>query len=120
FAALALPLCVQAQEFRATLAGRISDASGASVDGAKIEIRNADTGQVSGLESAQDGSYQASFLTPGNYVVTVEKAGFKKIVRTGVSLQIAQRATLDIELALGEVNQSVSVAGGTEVLETRS
>ena len=120
FAALALPLCIQAQEFRATLAGRISDVSGAAVDGARIEIRNADTGQVSAVASAQDGSYQASFLTPGNYVVTVEKPGFRKIVRTGVSLQIAQPAVLDIELPLGEVSQSVTVAGGTEVLETRS
>jgi len=111
--ALALSAGGYAQEFRATLAGHVTDASGGGIPDARIEIRNADTGQTSSTLSAPDGAYQASFLTPGGYVVTVEKPGFKRAVRTGVTLQIAQRAVVDVELALGDVTQSVSVMGET-------
>lgn len=122
FYLLALAICVTAyaQEFRATLAGRIVDPAGAAVADAKIEVKNADTGQVSTTTSGDDGSYTVAFLTPGNYVVTVEKSGFNKVVREGVHLDVAQRAVVDIQLALGEVSQSVTVSAGAELLETES
>src|SRR5215471_2580444 len=116
----ALIICAYAQEFRATLSGRITDAAGSGVGGAKIDVRNADTGEVSTTTSADEGNYQVSFLIPGNYVVTVEKAGFKKAVREGVRLEVAQRAVVEVQLALGEVSQSVTVSAGTELLETES
>jgi hypothetical protein len=50
----------------------------------------------------------------------VEKPGFKKAVREGVTLQIAQHAVVDLQLALGDVSQSVTVMGGSEVIETQS
>ncbi|HLJ16393.1 MAG TPA: TonB-dependent receptor [Bryobacteraceae bacterium] len=117
---LAVSMCVYAQEFRATLAGRITDSVGGGVAGAKITIKNADTGEITSTTSGDDGNYQAGFLTPGNYVVTVEKPGFKTSVRSGVTLQVAQRATIEVQLALGEVTQSVTVTGNTALLETES
>ena len=120
FVALALSLCGYAQEFRATLSGRITDAAGSAVAGAKIEVANADTGDVSSTLSGAEGNYQVSFLIPGNYAVTVEKAGFKKTVREGVRLEVAQHAVVEVQLALGEVSQSVTVLAGAELLETES
>jgi hypothetical protein len=118
--ALLLSLCLGAQEFRATVAGRITDAVGAAVAGARLEARDANTGAVANTLSAEDGSYQIAFLTPGSYVITVEKPGFKKSIRDGVKLEVAARATVDIQLALGEVSQSVTVTADSSVLETES
>jgi hypothetical protein len=118
--ALVVSLFGYAQEFRATLAGRITDPAGASVSDAKIEVKNTGNGQLSATNSGADGSYSVAFLTPGDYVITVEKAGFSKVVREGVHLDVAQRAVVDVQLALGEVNQSVTVSAGAELLETES
>lgn len=118
--ALTLPRHTGAQEFRAMLAGRVVDTTGATVAGARIEVRNADTAQSSATLSGDDGSYQVSFLTPGNYVIAVEKPGFKRAVRAGVTLQVARRAVVDFQLALGDVTQSVTVTGGSEVIKTQS
>src|SRR5262245_29757180 len=73
-----------AQEFRGTILGHISDPSGASVDGAAIEVRNQDTNTATKTQTNGTGNYQAPFLLPGNYTVVVEVAGFKKVERQGV------------------------------------
>lgn len=117
---IALSVCAFAQEFRATISGRVTDAAGAGVVDARVEVRNADTGAASTTSTSEEGNYQVSFLIPGNYIVTVEKAGFKKTVREGVRLEIAQRGVLDLELALGEMTQSVTVTENVQVLETES
>ena len=82
--------------------------------------KNPDTGELSSTLTSEEGTYQVSFLIPGNYVVTVEKPGFKRTVREGVHLEIAQHGVLDLELALGEVTQSVTVSENVQVLETES
>ena len=92
----------------------------AAVPGAKVDIKNADTGAVSTTLSSDEGNYQVSFLLPGNYIITVEKPGFKRVVREGVRLQVAQRAVVDVQLALGDVAQSLTVSAGAELLETES
>lgn len=115
FSAYAYP-----QEFRATLAGRITDSAGSAVAGAKIEIKNAGNGELFTTTSGDDGAYQVAFLTPGDYVVTVEKPGFKKSIREGVRLEVAARGVVDVQLALGEVSQSVTVSAGAALLETES
>ncbi|MEO7142740.1 MAG: carboxypeptidase regulatory-like domain-containing protein [Bryobacteraceae bacterium] len=118
--AFCLCLCASAQEFRATVSGRVTDAAGAAVADAKMSVKNADTGEITPAVSGEDGNYQVSFLTPGNYIITVEKAGFKTGVREGVRLDIAQRAVVDVALALGELSQSVTVTAGAPLLETES
>ena len=116
----ALTLLIHAQEFRATLAGRVTDPAGAGVVGADINVRNTGNGEVTATKSGEDGNYQVSFLQPGNYVVTAEKAGFKKAIREGVSLDVAERAVVDMQMAVGDVSQSVTVAANSEALETQS
>jgi len=108
------------QEFRATLTGRISDPAGAAVPGAEVTVKNAQTGDVTNTKSDDDGNYQVLFLTPGSYVVTVEKAGFKKAIRAGVTLDVAARGVVDIAMTVGEVTQSVTVSANTETLETQT
>jgi hypothetical protein len=113
-------LSASAQEFRATVSGRITDAAGGAVADAKVEVRDTGTGALANTVSSSDGSYLVSFLTPGNYVITVEKPGFRKSIRDGVKLEVAEHATVDIQLAVGEVSQSVTVTENSAILETES
>jgi len=109
-----------AQEFRATLAGRVTDPTGAVVAGARIEARAPSTGAVSSTTSAADGHYQIPFLTPGEYVLTAEKEGFRRSVRDGVRLLVAERASVDFTLSVGEITQSVTVTAETGLVETET
>ena len=113
-------LAASAQEFRATLSGRVSDPSGAGVAEVRIEARSASTGSVTNTTSGEDGSYRIPFLDPGVYTVSVEKTGFQKSVRDGIRLQVAERAVLDIPMQLGEVTQSVNVSADVAVVQSES
>jgi hypothetical protein len=108
------------QEFRATIIGRVTDPAGAPVPGADVRVQNTETGATSAVKSGEDGNYEVAFLIPGNYVVTVEKAGFKKELRQGVTLDVAQKAVVDIALTVGDVSQSVTVAANAETLQTET
>ena len=94
---LVLACCLSAlsQEFRATLSGRITDPSGASVAGAKVDARALATGNTQSTVSNADGIYVLPNLNPGEYTLTVEKTGFSKIVRGGLRLSLAERAVAE-------------------------
>jgi hypothetical protein len=108
------------QEFRATITGRVTDASGSAVTGAKVEAKGIATGTLQSTVTSDDGAYQIPFLNPGEYVLTVEKSGFRRAVREGLRLQVAERASIDFSLQLGEVSQSVTVQADAPVLETET
>ena len=119
-ALLACCLVLSAQEFRATLAGRVTDPSGAVIAGAKVDAKSVSTAAVSSTLTGNDGDYQISFLTPGDYVITVQKEGFRRAVREGVTLKVAERAVADITLEVGAVSESVNVSADTALVETES
>ncbi|HYM10245.1 MAG TPA: TonB-dependent receptor, partial [Bryobacterales bacterium] len=109
-----------AQEFRATLSGRVTDPTGAVVAAAKVDAKAVATGAVSTTTTGSDGNYQIPFLAPGSYVITVEKEGFQRAVREGVQLNVAERATLDFSLSVGAVSESVTVSADTALVQTET
>jgi len=117
---LTLVLCASAQEFRATLSGRVTDPSGAAVPEAKVEVTSKATADTLTATTGNDGDYRIPFLNPGDYTVTVQKPGFQRAIREGINLQVAARATLDISLTLGETTQTVTVEAGAALLETET
>src|SRR5260370_28758715 len=60
-----------AQEFRATISGTVSDATGAVIPGASLLIKQVETGSISRTTSDAAGQYVVPFLQPGNYIITV-------------------------------------------------
>src|SRR5271154_6640838 len=102
---------VHAQTFRGTILGSVSDSSGASVPGATVTIKNLDTGLTRTVSTSDDGSYSAPELPIGNYSVTVEKAGFKEGVVTGVRVEVSTDRRADFTLQPGELAQKVEVTG---------
>ncbi len=119
-AALCLLLVVgstAAQEFRGSITGRVTDASGAVVVGAQIAATNAATNNSVWATTDESGDYTIIFLTPGSYALTVEAGGFKKLLRQGVEVRVGDKLTLDLTLEVGEVAETVSIVTETPLLE---
>ena len=113
FAALVLfaGSIANAQTFRGTILGTVTDSSGAGVPAATVSIKNIDTGLIRTVATADDGSYAAPELPIGNYSVTVEKPGFKLGVVTGIHVEVSSERRTDFVLQPGQLEQRVEVQG---------
>jgi Carboxypeptidase regulatory-like domain len=82
-----LSICprLSAQVAGATLSGAVTDASGATVSGARISVKNLATGVTRDLQTDIAGFYAVPNLLPGNYAVTMLAPGFATAVRTGIT-----------------------------------
>ncbi|MFB3829379.1 MAG: carboxypeptidase regulatory-like domain-containing protein, partial [Bryobacteraceae bacterium] len=119
--ALLLPAgSLLAQEFRATLTGRVLDPSNAPIAGASITVRNEGTNVAYPAKTDARGNYTVPFLPPGSYSVSASAEGFRQTVQSGFALTVAQTATLDFQLEIGAVTQEVTVTAEAPVLEQAS
>ena len=103
-----------------TILGTVVDTSGAPVAGATVVITEVSRNTSQTYTTDTTGSYTAPFLPPGNYSVTVEQAGFKKEVRSGITLQVDQRARVDFSLQVGEVTESINVVASAPLVRSES
>ena len=109
-------LSVQAQT--AEITGRVTDATGAVVPGTNITVTSVGTGAERKVSANQDGYYAVPLLLPGAYVTQVDHSGFKRITRSGVVLEVDQRAEINFTLEVGGVAEHIEVQAGTELLNT--
>ena len=114
------PLTAIAQQETATITGHVSDASGAGVPKATVTVTNVETNISTKTETDERGFYVIPSLRPGAYTVTAEGTGFPKTIRTGVTLQIAQVARIDLTLPTGQLSEIVEVVGSTPLLDTQT
>ncbi len=111
----------QAQTFRGTVLGTVTDSSGAALVGATVTVHNVDTGVDRVTETTTDGGYLMPELPVGTYNVTIEMKGFQKITTTGVTVTVAGERRVDASLKPGPTSQSITVSGETlPVVETAS
>ncbi|HZT78394.1 MAG TPA: TonB-dependent receptor [Vicinamibacterales bacterium] len=108
---------VHAQVDRATISGLVKDSNGGALPGATVVVTSLATGVEAREQTSEAGAYQVSNLIPGRYSVDVELSGFKKSSHV-VTLDVGQRARLDVELALGNFSETVVVAETAELLAT--
>src|ERR1700691_1702991 len=113
FAKLAIAVlsfaCAAFGQTGGTITGVISDPSGALVANAAIEAKNTDTGVVSTAASSATGNYELGDLPAGTYEIDVNVTGFKKSIRTGVTVQQLQNTRVDIALQVGSAGEGVPV-----------
>jgi ribosomal protein L24 len=100
-----------AQTFRGTVLGTVTDTSGAVVSGAKVVVRNVNTGQERVTQTSADGSYSVPELPIGTYNVMVTQSGFQTSVTSSVVVDVASERRVDAELKAGQVSQTVEVSG---------
>ena len=101
-----------------TITGEVTDATAAVVPGATVTIRNLDTNATRTVVTNADGLYSVPLLPPGIYDVRVEKEGFRGAARSAIELQVQQTARVDFTLAVGQVSETLDVAGQAALLNT--
>jgi hypothetical protein len=101
-----------------TLTGRIFDASGAALPGVTIAARQTETGLQRTTVSDAQGRYIVSTLPPGSYEIRAELQGFRPLVRSGVTLTIAQTAVIDLTMTVGDIAEAVTVVGEVSAVNT--
>jgi hypothetical protein len=106
------------QSFTATVRGTAKDTSGSAVPHASVTITSADRGTSHMTAADGEGRFVIPALQPGEYVLTVEAAGFKKFSSGRFTLAVQQQATIDARLDLGDVNESVEVSAATVRVNT--
>jgi len=109
-----------AQEPTATLVGRVTDPTHASISGAAIKVRNVNTNVLRTGQTEVNGEYTVSNLLPGIYDVTIEKPGFRPLRETSLELTADQTARVDVQLPVGTVSETVTVTAQVPLLNTET
>ena len=106
-----------AQVDRATLTGVVKDSSGGVVPGATVTVTNLATNLETHQQTTETGGYQVVNLNPGRYRIDAELSGFKKFSQV-ITLEVGQRARLDVELQIGLVAETIIVAESSQLINT--
>jgi hypothetical protein len=117
---LALPALSNAQTQFAAVRGVVEDSSGAVIPGAALTLTNVDQNRSWTTMSNEAGAYTFTQIPPGAYTLQVEAQGFKKFSRSGMTLQVAQIAEINIAMEVGSLAESIQVSAETPLLETAS
>jgi hypothetical protein len=118
---LLVSLCAKTslgQAVTGTLLGTVQDSTGAVIPGANVTLTNEGTNVTNKTISSQQGFYTFPNLLPGQYLVTVEVKGFKTGIAMHNQVNVEQSTRIDITLSPGAVNERVTVAGTTPMVET--
>ena len=118
--ALLLAGAVHAQVNSATLLGTVRDSSGASIPNTTITARNIETAQVRVATSDPGGNYTIPNLQVGQYQLTVAAPGFKTATVTGIELQVAQMASANVTLEVGQTSETLNVTADMPLMNTVS
>ncbi len=115
---LALTTSALAQRGRGTILGNVTDASGAVVPGATVTVTNIATNAVATVVTNSDGYFTAPNLLVGAYTVTATKDGFKKALRSGLTLEVDQKAEINLVLETGAVSETIEVSSQASLVDT--
>ena len=107
-----------AQSIYGRIRGLVTDPSEAVVANAKVTLINEGTSAERTAQTNSTGEYVFSQVIPGAYTVSVETQGFKKVERKGIVLETQNQLTIDLQLQVGSVTESVEVAAETPLIDT--
>src|SRR5215467_13365767 len=109
-----------AQEVRATLGGKVTDAQGALVPAADVTVISDETGVAQRTKTNAQGNWTVEFLLPGHYRFSVSADGFKITDRAGIELQAADSKQIDVTLEIGSASQSIVVTAEAPLVDNTS
>lgn len=119
-ACLVAPTPGLSQQVTASITGKVLDATGAAVPGAKVTATDTERGTQITATTNSEGFYNLSNLPVGTYNLKVENQGFQTATQSNIVLQLNQVARIDIPLQVGNVATSVEVTAAAPVLQTES
>ncbi len=124
FYAMALFVCASsfafAQAQNGTISGTVTDPQSAVISGVPVEVRNTGTNATLRAVTNDSGYYIVPNVPVGEYEITIEFQGFKRSVRSGVTLQVNQNAQVNFSLEIGQLADSVIVTGEAPLVDTGS
>lgn len=104
----------------AGISGIVTDASGAVVSGATVQVKDIETGIVQTRQTNVDGFYAFVDLQPGHYDMEVTQSGFNTFRQTGILLDVNSARVLNVKLKLGQVSEKIEVSADAVQLDTAS
>ena len=104
----------------ARMVGSVTDSTGALIPNAQVTVANPDKGFTRVMKTDSAGYFALTAIPIGNYVVTAEAAGFQKLVRSGIVLQVGQIQRVDMQLTVGQVTQEITVTGNLPQVQTET
>jgi carboxypeptidase family protein len=107
-----------AQGSTASMVGSVKDASGAVLPGTTVTVKHLDTGLTRASEADAAGNFTIPSLPVGAYEITAEKTGFRREVRRGIDLVVAQEAVVNLTLQVGSIDQQVTVTAEAPLVNT--
>jgi hypothetical protein len=111
---------VLAQSATSQVSGVVTDASGAIVPDAQVQIRNTNTNAIRTVTSGRQGEYSFPNLDIGPYQLQVKKEGFSTYVQNGIVLQVNTNPSVMVTLQVGSVTQEVEIQANAAMVETQS
>ena len=109
---------LQAQSGTTNLSGEAIDTTGARVPAVEIIVSNIETGSERTTTTDTEGRYAFPQLDPGTYFVLASKEGFADVMIEGLEIRVNTKATLPIELQVGTLVETVTVAADAVLLNT--
>ncbi|MBZ5662339.1 MAG: TonB-dependent receptor [Acidobacteriia bacterium] len=109
--------CAQSSKIGATLAGAVTDSSGAVVPEASVTLRNTSTSQTRTAAADAEGIFVFAALPVGSYELRVERPGFASYRQTGIELELGQTLHLDIALSPASSSESITVKAEASAIE---
>jgi Carboxypeptidase regulatory-like domain len=106
------------QSDRGAIKGLVTDTQGAVVEGVTVTLTNPATGTSASVTTDSSGNFLFPALVVGGYRLTTERAGFKKFSQTDIQVEVGRTTTLTIALALGDVNETITVTEQALALDT--
>src|SRR4051812_3089062 len=117
---LIVPFSLFAQTANGTIAGEVRDPASAAIPGAKVTLVNIATNESRNTMASSLGHYSFPLLPPAVYRIEAEAAGFKRHIRDNIKLDVALTLTVDLNLEVGAITDSVTVTAEAPALEEGS
>ena len=102
------------------ISGTVRDPNGAAIPKAEVFIQEEKTGIMRKVVTNEDGFYTAPSLPVGLYTISTSPQGFKKTVNSGVQLHISENLTVNLNLEVGAMTETVTVTAESAQVETRN
>jgi hypothetical protein len=101
------------------IGGRVVDAQGAAIPGARVQLRSTGTGVVSAVQAGAHGRFQFAYVAPGAYQLTASAPGFAT-ARRPVEVTIGQTVAATVALRVGSASTTVQVTAAAPTLQTQN
>ncbi|HSW51105.1 MAG TPA: carboxypeptidase regulatory-like domain-containing protein, partial [Bryobacteraceae bacterium] len=117
FLVLAVGAFGQSSAGTGSVLGVVTDPSGSVVPQTEVTVRNVDTNIARVVTSNEAGRYEVVALQPGQYEVRAVRSGFATLVRSGITLSVGSRTTVDLALTVSATSETVTVEANAAAVQ---